>query len=145
MWSFSKNAIVAILAVSILSITPARADPIEVLSLWESPASGDPFDPWPKGLRLVVYDNGDILKLTRPFSETADALVRKASMSPAEAAALSADYLSRLAEVDANQIVMTDFPNRRRTVLRVWDFKRQAHTAMGRKWAPLRSLGSIRS
>jgi len=125
--SLNEVAGACALAILTLASAPASSDPIEVISLWESPVSTDGFDPWPAGLRVVVYDSGEILKLNRVSTPTTDGEVLIGTVPRAAAGQLASDYFSQLAGVERIQIGDVNFANRGRTVLQIWDFHKQTH------------------
>lgn len=107
------------------------AQPTEMMSLWESPGKGDPASAWPAGLRIVIYDDGQVLKLMRAATPTAEAQVVTGRVSPEGAKGRAAATFAALSGVPAPEDIKADFPERRWTVLQVWDAARKDHV----KWS----------
>jgi hypothetical protein len=117
--------------VALLGAQPALAQPIEMMSLWESPGQDDPASAWPAGLRIVIYDDGQVLKLVRLATPTAEAQVMVGHVSPEGAKGRAAATFAMLSGVPAPEDIKASFPERRWTVLQVWDAARKDHV----KWS----------
>jgi len=117
--------------ITALGARSVAADPIEMMSLWESPAATDPIDPWPAGLRIVIYDNGQVLKVVRPPTASDQAQVVIGHVSPEGAKLRAARTLAVLSDAPRPEDIKANFQEQRWTVLQVWDAAKQDHV----KWA----------
>ncbi|GAB2179376.1 hypothetical protein [Dongia sp. agr-C8] len=117
--------------VALFGAQRALAQPIEMMSLWESPGKDDPASAWPAGLRIVIYDDGQVLKLVRAATPTAEAQVVTGHVSPEGAKDRAAATFAMLSGAPAPEDIKADFPERRWTVLQVWDAARKDHA----KWS----------
>jgi hypothetical protein len=117
--------------VAIFGAQSVAADPVEMMSLWESPASSDPIDPWPAGLRIVIYDDGQVLKVVRAPTASAQAQVITGRVSPEGVKERAARTIAVLANAPRPEYIKAEFPERRWTVLQVWDAAKQYQV----KWA----------
>lgn len=123
------------LAIGFLS-DPCPAAPKELISIWESVEQGDPAQPWPEGLRIVLYDTGQLLKLTRRYSETSEGQVTSGAYAPAEAKQLATEMLSKLRDVSPVLDAGVRTNSRRTTILQIWDEAKQSYV----KWHALGHL-----
>src|SRR3954468_12098247 len=95
-------------AIALLS-APCFAQPNEIMSLWESPDERDPADPWPAGLRVVIYDTGQVLKLVRSHADDVPSQIVTGIVSPDGAKHRAASAFAQLSGVPLSQSVVVDF------------------------------------
>jgi hypothetical protein len=117
--------------IAALAAQPVAADPIALMSLWESPTADEQADPWPAGVRVVIYDNGQVLKVVRPPTASAPAQVVTGHVSSEGAKVRAARMLAMLSGTPRPEYIKADFPERRTSVLQVWDAAKQYPV----KWA----------
>lgn len=119
---------------------PCSAAPKELISIWESVEQDDPAQPWPEGLRIVLYDTGQLLKLARRYSETSEGRVTSGGYAPAAAKQLATEMLSKLRDVSPFLDAGVMINSRRTTILQIWDEAKQSYLKWQALGHPCRAL-----
>jgi len=104
---------------------PVAAEPMPLMLLWESPSADDPAGAWPRGLRVVIYDDGLVLKLVRAATASTEAQVVMGHVSAHGAKHRAAQTVALLSNAPRPEDIKADFPELRYTVLDVWDAQRK--------------------
>src|SRR5262245_21085061 len=85
-------------AVLAVNAAPSGADPKALITLLEQDPHADRNQPWPSGLRIVIYDDGQALVLTRSYYKRYPDEITRGTYAPAEARRIAAQLAGLMGE-----------------------------------------------
>jgi hypothetical protein len=105
-----------------MGVAPASAEPKALISLSERDPNADRTpQPWPSGVRIVLYEDGQVLALTRLHYKAYDDEITWGSYPPEDARKIAAQLATLIGEQPGS------YYGGRSTTLKVWDEARQSY------------------